>query len=370
MATRAGLVAIVTAALAASIPASRGVAASPAEEPSVSATALAAPLPGAFVALWMPPPDRGLELQQFSASDGRPLGRAASLPQWPTSVSVPYRAGDDALWLTLTSGPRYRSGVLGGDPAPNSCTGEIVRIDAQTLRSEIVYHAPASVLIDNAVPSPDGRRVAFQAGGCETSYFNQHLVVRDLRTGAQTRIGAHAPRCHYLSPGAWSPDGRRLVFAFGPAAPGRPSHPLPLGACTAPLASELALARPDRSARIVKQMLTPAARSCGYREAAFNRSGIVAIETCGPNGLGAAYLVQLDRTLKRVRRLPLAPGADPATLAVDRHSGRVIVSEYQVPQYQASGQNANYVWIYGRRGLRLVASYGGLDGGDPIGATW
>jgi hypothetical protein len=151
----------------------------------------------------------------------------------------------------------------------------------------------------------------------------------------------------------------------------RPSKVCPTpGACTAPLAGELALARTDRSARIASRKLRPARHGCGYREAAFNRSGVVAIETCGPNGLGAAYLVQLDRALKRVRRVPLAPGADPATLAVDSHSGRVIVSEYQVPQYQASRQNANYVWIYDRRGLRMVASYGGLDGADPIGATW
>ena len=71
MATRTRLIALAAGVLTAGVAAATGAAGPGSDEPSIVATALVAPRSGAFVALWMAPPDKRLELEQFSASDGR-----------------------------------------------------------------------------------------------------------------------------------------------------------------------------------------------------------------------------------------------------------------------------------------------------------
>jgi hypothetical protein len=63
-------------------------------------------------------------------------------------------------------------------------------------------------IIDSLVVSPDGRDVAYVEGG---SSFGP-LVVRALADGSKTVIAAHAPDRELLAL-AWSPDGRKVLYA-------------------------------------------------------------------------------------------------------------------------------------------------------------
>jgi hypothetical protein len=67
------------------------------------------------------------------------------------------------------------------------------------------------------------------------------------------------------------------------------------------------------------------AAPAGYGNSIFDKTGVVAVQTCGENGLGAA---QLDPTGKVIDRFDLHPGSDPTTLSADAPGTRVLVDEY------------------------------------------
>jgi Tol biopolymer transport system component len=118
----------------------------------------------------------------------------------------------------MTTGPRDRNNYsLGGNPASNSCASSIRRLDLLTGKSRTVLVFPHSVRVSDAVADPSGRRLVLKEGQCDRAYFNEHLLVRDLRSGQQWTIGAAAPPCHALRTPSWSSDGSKLVFAYGAA---------------------------------------------------------------------------------------------------------------------------------------------------------
>jgi hypothetical protein len=139
-------------------------------------------------------------LEQFSLKNGRWLGALARLPGGlGVQLSDPHPGAGGSVWLTIGTGPRYRSGVAGGDPAPDSCSGRVIAFDPRTRTSSTVTSFGASELIADAIPSPDGRLMVMVGGGCASSYFNEHLIVRDRRTGRQWTLGDDAAPCHALT---------------------------------------------------------------------------------------------------------------------------------------------------------------------------
>jgi len=96
--------------------------------------------------------------------------------------------------------------------------------------------------------------------------------------------------------------------------------------------------------------LTAADPGCGYAAAAFDKAGIVAIQTCGENGLGAASVIQLNDRLQRIVKLDLAPGSDPTTLAVGPSGTTVLVDEYSSTAKGAS----DWIEVFEGQHLRLV----------------
>ncbi len=301
-------------------------------------------------------------LEAFSLQDGRPLRTLEALPSFPTNVSSPHRGGGGSVWITVSTVPRYRNDTAGGDPAPNSCSSSIVSFDPATGSTSTRLSFPRSVLVADGVPSPDGRRIVMRTGGCSTSFFNEYLLVEDLRSGGRLTIGTHAAACHALSSAAWSADGSKLVFAYGPAT-SSPSRP-PAGTCSVPHPSGLAVVSATRSSQLTATALIPPAADCTYQSAAFDRRGIVGIEACSqgtpehfPPGvyLGDAYLVQLDSRGGLLLRLPLKLGSNPGTVVTDPRTGLVLVTEDQSQrQHHAS---YDWVWTFDGRHLQAVGRY-------------
>jgi len=317
-------------------------------------------------------------LERFSLVDGRRLGALARLPAGPgVQASDPHAVPGGPVWLTISTGPKYRSSVAGGDPAPDSCSGRVERFDALSGKSTTVLKVPSSLLITDALPSPNGRLVVMVGGGCATSFFNQHLIVEDLTTRKQWTIGADITPCHALPDAAWSANGSQLVFPYGPSTLSQHTHFVPHGTCESPRFSRLAVVPSSHTSPVRAWKLIKADRNCSYMSATFDRRGIAAIEGCttgAPAGQGGdptsgdAYLVQLNRHDRAVPRLLLSRGFDDGGIAANQKTGTVLVSEYQaanqgIPVY-------NTVWAFNGHTLRTIHHYPNGDAPTVVAEPW
>lgn len=332
---------------------------------------------GSFISLW-PACACGKRtvLEQFSLKNGR---RLRALTTVPTStgahVANPHADGRGGVWITGSTGPRCTSGVNGCGPAPDSCSGTAVRFDPTLHSTTTELTFPSSILVADAVPSPNGRLVAMATGGCATSFFNEHIVVRDPRSGRQWTIGSDAAPCHGLGDLAWSADGSKLVFPYGPSVLSRHTR-VPGGTCEAARLNRLAVVSPGRSSQTTSWKLIKADHGCSYQAATFDRWGIAAIEGCvqgEPRGQysvngGNAYLVQLDAHHHVMLRLELARGYDGGDIANDPRTGTVLVSEYQ-----AANQGIpvfNWVWAFDGHTLRTIRRFPNEDAPTVIAEPW
>jgi hypothetical protein len=332
---------------------------------------LAAPRADSFLSLWPACAcGKATVLAQFSLRDGRRLA---------TLAEVPTPAGEDVSFLSpLPSGSlalTYSSGPACSAPAtaycgaePGSCTSKVDALDPYTGVSNVLLRLPSSTLTLDAVPSPDGRMVAMRAAGCATSWFNQHVVVRDLRSGRQWSIGADTARCHELTSPAWNPSGTKLVFAYGPSRLPAGTKPSNSQVCEMPRANRLVVVSALRSSSSRSWKLIPADRGCSYQAAAFDSEGIAAAEGCGPNpNLGRAYLLQLNRGEHVVRRIPLEPGWEDGLIASER-DGDVLVTEDQ-PANEGY-RPYDWVWQFNGHRLRAIAHYRALDADQVVAVPW
>lgn len=319
---------------------------------------------GTFASVWQPfAGTNAAVIELFSLTAGRPVKTLASVPAWPASVSNPHATADRALWMALSEGPQYQSGVAGGAPAPSSCRSAVARLDPVHGTSRTILTFPRSSLVTDAVPSANGGRLAMLAGGCTTSFFDQHLLVRGLASGRQWTIGSDALPCHALASPAWSADARKLIFAYGASTLSSATRYVP-GLCPATQPGELAIVAGGRPTPIAKWQLIPPPLGCSFQSAVFDRSGIAAIEGCSHGApprsaadpdLGDAYLVQLDSRYRIVLRMRLFRGSDPGTLASDPDTGAVLVSEDQ-----AGSQNSrtfDWIWSFDGRRMHLITRF-------------
>lgn len=304
-------------------------------------------------------------LERFSLTNGRPLGAVARLLAGPgVQVSDPHALPDGPVWLTISTGPKSRGDGDGGDPAPGSCSGRVERVNAASGKSAAVLTFPRSVLITDTVPSPNGRLVVMAGGGCATSYFNEHLIVEDLKTDKRWTIGADAAPCHALFDASWSANSSHLVFPYGPSTLSPNSHFVPHGTCEAPRFSRLAVVSSNHTTPISAWRLVKADRHCSYMAATFDRRGIAAIEGCttgAPPGLGNsptsgdAYLVQLNRHDREVLRVQLSRGFEGGGIAANPATGTVLVSEdHAGPEGKPAYDT---VWAFNGHTLRTIHRY-------------
>lgn len=312
-------------------------------------------LPTTFVAISQSASEAP-HVELFSASSGKPLGAVAGLPTGSQLQSLQV-SSSGAIWVTTSRGPRDRNDTVGGDPAPDSCSSSVVTLDEAGARAQKVWTFPRSQWVGYAVPSPSGRRVAYLSASCVNSFADAHMVLRSRQGEAQLTLGANAVACHVLTTPSWSPNGREVTFTYSASSLTAASPPPLPGLCPAWRPGALAVAGTSRSTGTQGFHLLFAPAGCGFQASAFDRWGIVAIETCGYVGLGPAYLEQFSARLELVRRLPLMPGADPTHLSPSPGGEFVLVDEYQAPPASGPSLPWDWVWIFNGSRLRLVRRY-------------
>lgn len=320
--------------------------------------------PGTFLALWQPR-HAGTVLERFSLADGLPVGQLAQVAE---GAGQPH-AGGESVWLTVSNGPRYLGRVAGGDPQANTCSATVERLDLRDGTTVNVLSFPHSVKVDSAVPSPSDQQLVMLSGICNRAYFNQHLVVDDLRSGRSWAIGVDAAPCHSISAPSWNAAGTQLVFAYAPAdrsqsLPETPRPDLGGGVCTQPRAGNVAIVPAEHASHLSRARLIAPPHGCSYDAAVFDREGIAAALGCekgsapGFEGLGDymgdAYIVQIDRRGHVARRRPLLSEPNPITLSPSPAGGPVLVTEKQ-------GENNrpwwDSIWTFDGHKLRLVGHY-------------
>jgi hypothetical protein len=240
----------------------------------------------------------------------------------------------------------------------------------------VLLALPPSMLVSDAVPSPDGAMIAMRSAGCATSYFDQNVVVRALATGRQWAIGADAPRCHAIGRPSWSADGSRLVFAYRPSVLRYGTEPKARDFCTEPRFGRLAIVPARRASSVRTWKLVGADRHCSFAAAAFDRDGIAAVEACqrGPHGftvalnLGQAYLLQLSKRNRVVERIALKPGWEDGLLSTDARDGAVLITQDQPAN--AGYPERDWVWQFDGHRLRPIASYRADDAAQVLAVPW
>lgn len=317
---------------------------------------------GSFVAISVVGTGRP-HLERFSLPSGAALGPIRASPTGPQLASSVVSSSGQ-IWVTTASGPRFRNGTVGGDPAPNSCHSSILELSPGSSRPSRTLKFGNSELVGDAVPNPAGNRVAYLESGCTTSFADPHIVIRSLSGGRDLTIGVGATPCHLMSPPSWSASGSQLAFTFNPSSLAAASSPSIQGACPAWHLGELAVASTARSSEMSGVRLVAAPSGCGYTAAVFDAWGIAAVETCGYEGLGAAHLVQLSGRLVVTETFALQPGSDPTWLSVAGGGRSVLVDEYEAPQAAGPGTQArDWLYVFDGVALHVVhvypdASYG------------
>jgi hypothetical protein len=191
------------------------------------------------------------------------------------------RGADGDLWYALAHGPRYRSNVNGGDPAPGSCGGAVYRVDHRTGASRRVFTLSGDVTVSDPVPSPDGRSIAYLSQPC-TSAYSTAVVVRNLTAQGEHRISSVDGWAH--RPG-WSRDSSQIIFTV--------DFPVYRGPVDR---AAFAVVPADASAQVPRSALQHAPTpTCSVMQATFDAAGIALLEGC-PDFAGLGWLTQLDPT--------------------------------------------------------------------------
>lgn len=271
------------------------------------------------------------------------------------------------LWITYSRGPAYRGHVAGGDPRPDSCGNEIVIVHAATGRVTIFLRTGDNVLISGAVPSPDGKLLAYRESGCATGYFNSYLRVSELATGRSWTIGKGLPRCHLITDPSWTTDGRALVAGYAPAA--APVYTGPQGTCSVPRRERLAMLNPAVPQAGMNGSGAMADPHCQITSGAgIAGGGMLAIEAC--RGLsGPARLLVLSPRLRVIKRITLGRCTDGNELAADQSGTSVLVSAYLYCNPPGKPGPVTRLWSYHGGTLRLITTVPGDAAGVSL-MTW
>ena len=255
----------------------------------------------------------GTFLALFDLRTGRHQADVVHVPESGLVQLAGYARGPDGdLWYALAHGPRYRSNVSNGDPAPGSCGGTVYRVDHRTGATRSVFTVGDDATVRDPVPSPDGRSIAYLSQPC-TSAYSTEVVVRSLTSQREHRISAVDGGANH--PG-WSPDSRQIIFTVGFSVYRGPAD-----------RAAFAVVPSDASTQVPRPALKHAAtRNCSVMQATFDAAGIALLEGC-PDFDGLGWLTQLDPTTHHTiwrTRTRLCPNG--ATIVANRPGTQLLLT--------------------------------------------
>jgi hypothetical protein len=344
--------------------------------PQTAGVAAVSPVPkGTFVSL-VPACAcaRHTELDLFSASSGRRLGKLAVVSPGSDQLGTPAAASDGRLFFTFSSGPRCIPGSYAECPqfVPDSCRDNVeVLSPGQTGLRSLFTVIGSQAIIGSVVPRPDGKAVALTLTPCLGLHGTTGLFVRDLRTRAMRGIATSSNRCDGFGPAAWSPNGQELVFPLERAR-GRPI--VMAGGIGCPGGrSYLALTHASRRSALT---LIDPDHGCIFRAAAFDKPGIAAVEGCNQGDpehgvgsyLGHAYLLQYNRRGQMTTRIALHLGLEQAVAATEPSTDSVLITQDQ-PANEPYPER-DWVWEFDGQHLRAIARYKANDAAQILAIPW
>jgi hypothetical protein len=312
---------------------------------------------------------REAHLEQFSMTTGRPEALLGGMATGPGGFVSPVHVGPGSS-ITITT---YRDPATARTRPP--CITEITTF-RYSPNGEVSWvprgRTTVRALTTDMVPSPAGGLQAAVTERCH-AYMDQHLRIDDNRTHHSWTIGADAPACHTLGTPQFDATGTRLVFPWG-AARGRQRAG---DSCPTPHASDLALVAAGHGSTTRQFIRVAPDPGCSYFAAAFDRTGIAAVEGCkqgSPQGfsdysLGKGYIVQLSGPRHRVtKRIAIHRGVEQAVVAEDPATRSVLITQDQ-PANNGTPEN-DYVWSFDGTHLRLVGRYAAHDAAQILAAPW
>lgn len=280
--------------------------------------------------------------------------------------------GQGFLWVTYNRGPAYANSTLGGDPQPNSCANDVIRLNLATGRSTTVLSTGSDELVTGAWPSPDGRMYVYADSGCANSYFDTHFTVVNIATGSSWTIGAGLQRCHLLSDPAWTPDSRSLVVAYGSSTG---DSNMPLGACTPWTPARVVVVNALSAQDGLSGLSAAPDPSCEFHAVTAMATGPIGLEHCNASSNdssgsytdGPARLVVFNAQLHAESRVALGECEDGSQLAADHSGSAALLSAYLYCPGVTSP--VTKLWRYSSSSLAPLTQVLG-DGAPVTNITW
>jgi hypothetical protein len=317
------------------------------------------------------PPAAGLYLA--SAASGA-AGRRRIPVAYDGMRTVSAAVGPDGnVWVTYSKGPAIVPDGFGPTIfKPDTCGNEVVEWNLQgsTPRPAVFQRTGDDVLLGQAVPSPDGRLLAYTEHPCNINGAGVYLRVTDVSSRRSWTIGQRLPGCHVLTAPAWSADGTQLLEGYAAA-----NLPYNAGAdfCTGPQTERLlrldaVAAQPGAAGQV-----TSPDGNCQVESAAgLSGGGTLVLEQCGRSqdatrDFAALLVVGADGRHQQTIRLGRC--SEGSELAGDSSGGSVLVAgatdcDPTSPRATVTGD----LWDYSGGRLRLVAAP--QSGREPKAIAW
>jgi hypothetical protein len=196
---------------------------------------------------------------------------------------------------------------------------------------KVLWRVDKDTRLAAASLNPAGTQIAAVASPCVPSYFNGHIVVRSLGSGATWNIGAGLPRCHSVTGPVWTADGRSLLTSYA-AASGTSRYAGPDGTCTSVGDASLVQLPAERPQASLDGTVVAPRPGCTYQSVTAAGTAAWAMQSCGPKTDrldGPLTLLRLDTRLRTTGSWALGTCDDGRAALSAKPDGRVLVEAYR-----------------------------------------
>jgi hypothetical protein len=286
-------------------------------------------------------------LSAFSTAHGRRLANLLDLDRLTGQLQLNSldQGPRGAIWLVMASGPTIQGGGGLANPptVPNSCRGELLRLNPATGRLSDVWNAPHDEYLVGGQLAPDNKRFAFIAGHCTNNVPAEPVQILTLSTGHLSIIGADTA-CGQLTFQAWSPNSRQVIVR---ATASSESAAVANGPPCRHVSEWRTLGASGPASLAGRPLVFPTDRGWTISDLTALRGSLLIAETHARRGSKACRLRTLVRHASHLstpvtvpgpcHSIALDPGAkrNAALVIVDRSSATTAIGIYTAGDYRA-----------------------------------